>query len=158
MNYINKQTGLSVQIEESLLNQLCQYGKSHYPNEYGGLLIGHYSEDRTTAIIRETILPREYKGTRYSFERETEDLRSILEDYFKKVPSLVYLGEWHTHPDGILYPSSTDIKALQQISDHRQVNILNPILLILSINGIRYKEGFFIQFNGEIITYERAIC
>lgn len=155
MNYISKETGLSIQIEESLLDQLYQYGKNHYPNEYGGLLLGHYSEDRTTAIVRETILPKEYKGNRYSFERETEDLRSVLEECFNKVPSLIYLGEWHTHPDGIAYPSTTDLKALKQIADHHEVNIYNPILLIVSVSKSGCSPGFFVNFNGQLIKYEK---
>lgn len=141
-------------ISESLLEQMYGIGMEHYPNEFGGILVGYYSEDMSTCIVCETILPEKYKNSKYYFVRGKEGLLEKLEIYFNQTPKLIYVGEWHTHPDMSTNPSTTDKQALNEIADNDDVNIANPVLIILSNSKNGYTFSSNIQFKNKLYKYE----
>lgn len=68
---------------------------------------------------------------------------------------LIYLGEWHSHPNGSSSYSMTDRKALTNIAESETVNISNPIMLIVGFNKsriIEIKAYYYKDF--DIIEYE----
>lgn len=154
MKLTNTDIGLSIDIDDKLINKLIKTGRQHYPNEFGGLLIGYYSDDRKTVIIKKTLLPKKYKSSKYSFERGSEGLKKKLEKLYCKSPSLVYVGEWHTHPDNPALPSGVDIAALKEIVGDENVAIANPILLIISICKKFEQLCFYVYFKNKIHRYE----
>lgn len=117
--------------------------------------MGYYSDDNKTVVIRETVLPKEFRASKFSFERGSKGLKSVLEKMYKQLPSLVYVGEWHTHPDNPAIPSSTDLMALRQLVKDEGVLINNPILLIISISKKRHEFGFFVYSNNKVFKYEQ---
>jgi integrative and conjugative element protein (TIGR02256 family) len=137
------------------MNRLYQSGLKHYPNEFGGLLIGRYSEDKSTVFIQETVLPLKYTSSKYSFKRGTDGLRTMLEKYYERIPNLHYVGEWHTHPDNPAVPSNTDLIALNTIVNHHEVYISSPLLLIMSITKEDYHPVFYVLFQNKIYAYEQ---
>lgn len=149
-----KNIGLNLEIKDALLEKMKKHGKEHYPNEYGGLLVGRYSDNFKSVLIEEIVLPKEYKSSRFKFERGAKGLKKVLHNFFGRSPSLSYVGEWHTHPDGIPVPSITDVAALKMIVQHDEVYIENPVLLIISINREAYELGFYVLFRNEICHYE----
>jgi len=66
--------GLSIEADDELLNSLVETGKSHYPNEFGGFLVGYYSDDKRHLHITDTILPKSFKASKYNFERSTKGI------------------------------------------------------------------------------------
>lgn len=155
MKLTNTDIGLSIDIDDKLIRKLIKTGRQHYPNEFGGLLIGYYSDERKTVIIKKTLLPKKYKSSKYSFERGSEGLRKKLEKMYCNSPSLVYVGEWHTHPDNPALPSSVDIAALKEIISDENVSIANPILLIISICKKFEQLCFYVYFKNKIHKYEK---
>jgi len=155
LKYINKEYGLHIIVEEVLINALYDSSLSHYPNEFGGLLVGNYSLDKNTVFINKTILPSEYTSSRFSFIRGTRGLRRILKNYFKMKPSQYYVGEWHSHPDGLAVPSGTDLNAFIKITSHDEVYIDNPILLIFSVYSTKFDFSFYVYFNQKFLKYEK---
>jgi integrative and conjugative element protein (TIGR02256 family) len=157
LKFINSLLGLTITIDDELVKLLQECASDYYPNEFGGLLIGEYSEDKKNAFITRTILPKKFKSSRHKFERETEDLKEELIDYFHLTPSLTYVGEWYSHPDGPSVPSETDLKALENIVRYEEVFIDNPILLIISISKQSFVLGFYVYVNGKIYKYEQFL-
>lgn len=155
MRYYCKNIGLNIEIQDKLLNELYALGLNHYPKEYGGLLIGKYSDDFKTCIIETTVQPVKYKSSRYSFERGKAGLKGKLKEFYNSEPRLIYVGEWHTHPDGLLILSSKDKSAMEEIEDHREVNITSPVLLIIGLNNETYFAGFYIQYHKVMYKYEK---
>lgn len=144
-------------MDDKLLKKLCKQGIKCYPKEFGGLLVGYYTDANKTVVISETVLPKEFKSSRFSFERGSKGLKKILEGLYKQNPSLIYVGEWHTHPDNPdnpAMPSGTDMNALQEIVNHEGVFINNPILLIISISKNKCEPGFFVYANNKVYRYE----
>lgn len=154
MNLSCKRIGLTIEISDSLISYIYETGKDHYPNEFGGLLVGQYSEGQQLCIISETILPLEYKSSKYSFERGRVGLMERLKKFYDASPSLIYVGEWHTHPDNPAVPSSTDLAALDEIVRHHEVYITNPILLIISITRSDCKPVFYVPHRNKIYSYK----
>lgn len=154
MTLNNKSNNLKLIIEDFLIDKIGNIALQHYPNEFGGFLIGRYSNDLKSVEIEDFILPRKYKGTPTVFERFTHD----IEDLFKKefeINNRYYIGEWHSHPNGSTMYSQTDLNAMIDIVDCSTVVIKNPILLILSISKERLNNfTFYCYADKKLYNYE----
>ena len=141
-------------ITEKLLTQFGEYGKKHYPNEYGGFLIGYYSADLKKLYISGFVLPKKYKGIPTLFERSVHGIKEIFEKIFSNTKQY-YIGEWHTHPNGLTMYSQTDLQAMITIEECKTVKIKNPILLIISVdnNGL-LDIKLYLYDNGGLTEYE----
>jgi len=154
LRFFCKHIGLSIQIDDTLVNRLCRLASKHYPKEYGGLFVGRYVNNNKVVIVEESVLPKKFKSSSFSFERGVEGLRKALGKYFRATPSLIYVGEWHAHPDGQPIPSSTDTSALREIAGHHEVSINNPVLLIIGVRGNHYQLAFYVLYQNQVHRYE----
>lgn len=154
MKLVNIESKLELVIEDSLLNEIGQIGVKHFPNEFGGFLVGKYSMDRKSLSITGFILPRKYKATSILFERSTYGLKDVFIKLFEEKGEY-FIGEWHTHPNGSTQYSNTDLKAMIKTVDSEDVLIKNPLLLILSISSKSVNAFTFYLYNKErLIKYE----
>ncbi len=88
------------------------YRQMHYAStEAGGTIIG----ERRGQHIVVTDISEPGQGdirTRNRFERKGDHHQQKVDELFKQSDGyLVYLGEWHTHPEDFPQPSNTDIKS-----------------------------------------------
>ena len=155
MKFTNTDLGLCITIDEILLTKLNEVSLVHYPNEFGGLLIGNYSQDRKEVFITDSVLPKEYSSSKLSFYRGIKGLKSQLQKLYKKDSCKYYIGEWHSHPDNVPIPSGTDLHAFQAIVSHTEVFIENPILLILGVDKISCDYSFYVFYNQIFLKYEK---
>jgi integrative and conjugative element protein (TIGR02256 family) len=146
--------GLSIEVHDDLLKNLIEISNMHYPNEFGGLLIGYYSEDNKHLNITDTILPKSFTASKYSFERSTRGLEKNLANYYNENPRKIYVGEWHTHPNNSPIPSSTDISAINTIINNPNACIANPVLLIIGYSKMHVDFGFYVWFDNKLFRYE----
>ncbi len=154
LRVIKKYDDLELIYSEALLNKIGHLAMQHHPNEFGGFLIGKYSEDLKKLYVEDFILPKKYKGHRYTFERSTNGLKEHLEKLFLE-KNQYYIGEWHTHPDSSIDYSKTDLMAMSQIAQYGEVTILNPILLILSISKSELNEyKFYLYKDKKLLGYD----
>ncbi|WP_227686003.1 Mov34/MPN/PAD-1 family protein [Psychrobacter aquimaris] len=145
---------LKLVVEDSLLKSIYQSSCGHYPKEYGGFLIGKYSDDFKTLYIEQAITAEIFKSSRIEFTRESNYLKSEFKKLFID-KGLYYIGEWHTHPDGEAWYSTTDLSAMISIAHEKDVKIDNPILLILSITSDSLRDfNFFVLNNNRLELYE----
>lgn len=102
-------------------------------NETGGILIGHYSEDGSTAIVFEaTARPADSLANRTTFQRGSKGLRSLLQNRWKA--GKYYVGEWHFHPRGLPEPSSDDFESMKNIAANLNYQCPEPVMIILGGN------------------------
>ncbi|WP_164732244.1 Mov34/MPN/PAD-1 family protein [Flagellimonas oceanensis] len=154
MKLHNKHRNVELIINQELLEKISQLGIDHYPNEFGGFLIGKYSDDYNTLFITDYILPKSYKGSRSLFERSAKGTKSLFSKLFK-IKKEIYVGEWHTHPNGSTRYSDIDLRAMINIESSPSVNIKNPVLLILSVSEKKLNQAtFYIYENKKLIPYE----
>lgn len=150
-----KEIGLYINVDDKLLDSLVTIGKSYYPNEFGGFLVGNYSEDNKELNIVDTILPKKYKATKYAFEREIDGIKMKLLKLYNEEQKKYYVGEWHTHPDNLPIPSDTDINAINKIINDSNVVIKNPVFLIIGYNKTKVEFGFYVPFKNKLYRYEQ---
>lgn len=151
---IKKNGNLKLVIDEILFDRIAKIGMSHYPIEFGGFLVGNYSEDFKTLFVKDHILPNKYDGHPTIFKRSTEGLKCTLEKLFDE-KNQYYIGEWHTHPNGSTRFSQTDLSAMVNIANDKNVFIKNPILLILSVDSKALKAySFYIYKENTLKSYD----
>lgn len=99
--------------------------------ETGGILIGSYSEDRTTAVVTEvTPAPQDSVVGRASFVRGVAGLREMLRARWREPARRYYLGEWHRHPAHHVSPSAEDLRQLRDIAVAPMYECREPLMMI----------------------------
>lgn len=112
---------------------MTKMAQTHYPNEVGTSLVGHYTDDGFEAFVLELApLSPDSKGTRTSFYRGVDGLRT----FFAKLRCAFkgkrhYVGEWHSHPDAAPSPSQTDDRHQLAIAADTKTDCPECILVIL---------------------------
>lgn len=99
-------------------------------HETGGILIGSYSADGSTAFIVEaTARPDDSLAGRTTFQRGIKGLKPLLD--FRWKTGKYYVGEWHFHPGGSPEPSPEDFVSMKNISSNPNYQCPEPVMIIL---------------------------
>lgn len=153
MIFIDNISKLELYINDNIIDELRHLSLQSYPKECGGFLVGNYSNKSRTANILQIISPSKSIVSNSSYERDTDGMEELWDNLYQQ--GLIYLGEWHSHPNGNASYSSVDKRAITQIAACKTVNIENPIMLILGINkdGIIDIKAYYYK-EGQIIEYE----
>lgn len=62
---------------------------------------------------------------------------------------LIYLGEWHSHPNGSSIYSNTDLDTIRSIASNENIKIIRPLLLIVSLNNNEIKKISLYHYDSE---------
>lgn len=120
----------TVVLSSSTIEQMISECLKAGVNETGGILIGSYSEDSSTAMIVEaTTRPADSLSGRATFQRGVRGLKSLLHTRWNT--GLYYVGEWHFHPGGSPQPSGDDLMSMASIAATPSYQCLEPIMIIL---------------------------
>ncbi len=140
LHFREEEFGFMVEFNKDIVNQMLNLCENSFPNETGGILIGKYSIDNSSALIKKiTPAPKDSEHKRFSFVRGVAGLESILNKEWKK--GRYYLGEWHYHPSASSYPSQKDKNQMLKISQDIDIKCPEPILIIIGGN----KENWTIN-------------
>lgn len=102
----------SIIINKNVLEEIKKYRQLNLNDmESGGMLIGSITKDEKMLVINEMTFPlKEDIQNRYKFVRSTKHNQLLREKWLKSEKTLMYLGEWHTHPQDNPEYSSQDYK------------------------------------------------
>ncbi|OGX82707.1 hypothetical protein BEN47_18280 [Hymenobacter lapidarius] len=153
-HYTQTQLSLQLVITGECLEQIKQLTQQHYPKEFGGVLVGNYSEDGSCAIVSRIIVPAKFKNSPTSF---TPDPACINRQLQALPEQLQYLGDWHSHPDGPSQPSSTDRATIAKLATHPNVRTDSPILLIAQTKQHQVFSHFFVHHHGQLHAYQSSV-
>ena len=135
----------------------CEKANSH---ETGGILIGYYSEDRTTALVTEaTSPPKDSLQGHNWFQRGVAGLKMLLAHrWINTSRRTYYIGEWHFHPTVEIVPSDDDYKQMRDISISTNYHCSEPIMLIIGegIGGKRPARVFIFPRGKKSFEYHRV--
>lgn len=133
--------------------------RKDFPRETGGILIGYYTADLSTAIVTDAVgPPDDSKKSPTRFERGTIGLAELLESLWHQRSGhrRYYLGEWHLHPNGTVLPSPTDDRQMESIA---RGSYRCPEPLLLTVGGTpftSFTEGLWVYPDGFRIALSRS--
>ena len=120
----------SVQISVDVVEQMHQECICSAPKETGGVLVGYYSEDLSSAYVIKMLGKSKHSIIdRFSFVRKGRDYLQSLDKLWDQ--KQYYVGEWHYHPYSSSSPSPTDINTLLRLSSSEKLHCPEPILIII---------------------------
>jgi integrative and conjugative element protein (TIGR02256 family) len=152
LKFYNPNRKVYLTISKEFIDSLFQIAKVHYPNEFGGYLLGKYDEDYKGLLVNKSIEPHVYSSSSVSFTRSSKG----IEEKFIQEKEQYYVGEWHTHPNNSSAFSTKDLKAMRNIISKNQLRIKNPILLILGINEDSIIDfSIYLLHQKKLVRYEQ---
>ncbi len=118
-----------VWLSSHVLRLMCRYARELSPLENGGFLLGWRSgEDRIVVDLRGPG-PRALHGRHRFIPDHAWQVSEINRAFEASRGDLDYLGDWHSHPDGIAEMSELDSATLLQIA--RRVSA--PLMVIVAV-------------------------
>ncbi|BCC50940.1 Mov34/MPN/PAD-1 family protein [Bacillus cereus] len=125
-------------------------------NESGGMLIGSVLSESNDVVIRDYTLP--LKGdyqSRYRFIRKKQSHNALLQKKWEESnKTVMYLGEWHTHPEMDPHYSQQDIRNWKKLLNKSNTFSDYLVFIIGGINfykiwiGYRKKEDIVLVYKG----------
>lgn len=157
VTYHQKELGFTLSVVEQCLDEIKQYAYMHYPNEFGGYLLGGYSRDMKRIYLTNVIIPDQVKsGPAFFRPMNNAVVHKRIKQIYDDTDGLVnYIGEWHTHPEMANFYSSTDYSSIRKQAESEAVNTNNPLLCIVSIRKRSYEPKFYIYYDNELYEFEK---
>lgn len=156
IKFYQSELNLTLTIESSVLESIEQYSRAHYPNEFGGILMGSYLNSYIDLVISDIIVSDKYKSSPTKFEPDHDDLNRKTKEYFEYFDNkVIYVGDWHSHPNGSNLYSQQDLNAIADVAISKKVNIKNPILLIAAYTDDYFNPGFYVYKNKKLFKFEK---
>lgn len=118
---------ISVIVEIAAFDTIFGQAAAHGHQECGGLLGGHWLDDNTVLISIASNPPVDSAHQADQFRRGGQGVQQLLEEWERQAKR-EYVGEWHTHPSGVPYPSPQDEQAMLDIAKLDEG--LAPVLII----------------------------
>lgn len=131
--------GTRVWLASAALDDMLDEAAEHAPLETGGVLLGYVSPrgdpgDPEQVMVEAALGPG--PAARHSKSRFDPDSgwqeRELARRYQESGRITTYLGDWHTHPNGVPVPSRRDEKTAQAISRDKNARLPRPLMLILA--------------------------
>jgi integrative and conjugative element protein (TIGR02256 family) len=128
----------TVYVAPSLLRCVASRRVERLPTETGGVLIGNVDHDRKSVYLMLALpSPPDSDEWPCHYIRGCEELRKHVDDIRNRTAdNLIYVGEWHSHPNGCAtLPSADDQKVFAWIAEHTLAEGVPPVMLIVGEQG-----------------------
>ena len=132
-------------LDAGVVARAAEYREERLPNETGGVLIGYFDVPRRTVYVVDALrAPRDSAEHKTAFVRGYAGLREELEITEEASGGqVVYVGEWHSHPDGAGVGMSLDDSGLlASIAEEMRMDGWPGVMMIVGEGG---RVGFFTQ-------------
>ncbi|WP_082646313.1 Mov34/MPN/PAD-1 family protein [Bradyrhizobium valentinum] len=120
-----------VWLSSHVLRLMCRHARELSPLENGGILLGWRSGEYHIVVDLRGPGPRAIHGRQSFIPDHAWQVSEINRAFEASCGDLDYLGDWHSHPDGIAKMSDLDSATLLRIA--RRVNA--PLMLIVAGSG-----------------------
>ncbi|OJW77878.1 Mov34/MPN/PAD-1 family protein [Spirosoma sp. 48-14] len=133
----------------SILEKFTQIERN--ATESGGIILGKIIDGQIN-ILKLSVPTSLDRASRTNFERHKISAQIVIDyEYYNSNGQLIYLGEWHTHPESYPTPSGQD---LSMINSQFKANYLNTDFLLLLIKG---TKGLYLRIVNEKSYFENSI-
>jgi integrative and conjugative element protein (TIGR02256 family) len=129
-----------VSVSEEVMKTISEHRKAADKAETGGILIGSCDRKNHSIYITGVLpAPSDSHACASYFERGGHEVEKMIMSAERlTMRHLSYIGEWHTHPNGMQnQPSSDDDNLLNWIAERRELYAMPGVMLIAGDNGLR---------------------
>ncbi len=131
-DWITPCRGYALRVTVASWNQIDRECGHSGEIETGGILVGHYTTDDSTAVVIEALPPpKDSARGRSWFHRGIRGLHGLLEKRWESQARTYYIGEWHYHPANIVEPSGDDLAQMYDINADSRYSCREPVMLIV---------------------------
>ena len=125
---------MKVEFPQALRKRMSRALKRAGRREIGGVLMAEQIDAGYFKLVDFTI--DEVMGGAAHFVRSVEHHRDALSEFYERTASdftrFNYLGEWHSHPNHLPIPSSTDVASMEKlVNGEREI----PFALLLIVRS-----------------------
>jgi integrative and conjugative element protein (TIGR02256 family) len=141
-----------IEIHIQPLNILSKYAQTDKTSpEAGGIILGKILDNKIS-ITKLSIPTQLDRASRSNFERHKLSAQIVIEyEHANSNGQLIYLGEWHTHPESNPTPSGQD---LTMITNQFKSNFLNVNFCLLMIRG---TNGLYLRLVSKQTYFEKLV-
>ena len=128
----------TVYMDSQLQEKLADLRRERLPNETGGVLIGASDMQRGLIYLFGAIAsPEDSEESPTSYVRGSKELEQRVSEISKATADMLgYIGEWHSHPDGVSIRSSAKDRALLAwIKSNMQMDGIPGVMAIVGHDG-----------------------
>lgn len=148
--------GMQIEMYKEVFASIVRRIASCGRGETGGILIGCYSDDLSTAEVLLASGPGPLSVSKSSFfTRKAFGIQAELDKEFES--GKYYLGEWHCHPGADSTPSSQDVRQMKSISKSVSYSCPEPILMVFGKSDPYVFNTVAVIIDDEIIKFERDL-
>lgn len=143
---------------ESEFSEMKNEASQKYPLETGGVLVGYVAND-CTPVVMAAIGPGEnakHARTRFHPDHDWQ-CEQLDKFYVQSQGLLVYLGDWHTHPNGSPQMSWLDCRTLRSIARHSSAQCDAPLMLIGG-GGTKHWQWIAHQYHTDCLWGLKVRC
>jgi len=117
---------------QRIRDQLAEMAQNWAPLEVGGVLAGYLNGD--AAVITDLVGPGDRaEHQRFHFAPDYDfHVREIARLYAASAGVTIYLGDWHSHPNGLSLLSPVDCRTLRGIAEAPEAQCSRPLMVLLS--------------------------
>lgn len=140
-----------VYLASRVIQRMQVEADAKYDRETGGVLLGKSCGPNCTSI-KHAVGPgpaalHEKDSFHPDHEWQLDEIRRIFR---ASNGTLVYQGEWHTHPFGASWPSKRDLTTAKHISRYKPARMKNPMMIILSGSFSHWSIACFQYRRGQL--------
>ena len=134
-------------LKESVLRTFEMYKQTGRKHERGGIVLGKVKKNKI--VLTRASIPTGYDwGNRTSFVRHKMSGQLFTDyEFLNSNGKVIYLGEWHTHPEDHPTPSSTDKKMIAKQFNRNDIN--EEFLFMIIIGRRSIYVGYY---DGKTLT------
>lgn len=137
----------TVIFDKGVINVFKSFRQTRRKSEMGGILLGNIVGNKIYVLKASIPTPFD-KSNRFSFNRHKKSAQLFIDYEFRNSKgTIIYIGEWHTHPESNPTPSGPDCR---MIKNQFKENILNENFLLMVIIGL--KSNYVAHYNGTTIS------
>jgi len=110
-----------VTVSEAVIETMRRLREQRAPNETGGVLLGSFDLSRRVLhVVAALPAPPDSRQSPTYFVRGAKHLKPLVEGIeARSAGSIIYVGEWHSHPDGAkVEPSDDDEVVFKHLETH----------------------------------------
>lgn len=147
LDWITPCEGYALRIAAESWQQIERECRRSGSVETGGILVGYYTKDESTALVTEALPPPKDSSCGGSwFRRGVAGLRALLTKRWESDLRTYYIGEWHYHPASTLQPSRVDLAQMFAINADPEYRCREPVMIIVGrgLNGSERPVRVFV--------------